>query len=431
MTQTFPSLPLIGVEDARAVVLEHTHPMSTEHVALIESLGRVLAKDVASDIDISPFDNTAMDGFAVRFEDFAAAPPSENSPLTLSIIGIIGAGAVYEGTVQKGQALRIMTGAPLPEGADTIVKIEDTTVHGESPEHPEGQQVAFTHMPKQGQHIRPKGEEARKGEVLLRAGERVSAPGVGLLASTGNTEVAVYRRPRVAIISTGSELVDVSRVPGPGQIRNSNSYSLAAATLEAGAIPIIMPSVEDSRDTLVKALSTAAVEHDFIITSGGAAQGDYDFITPVVEEMGELFFNKVNMKPGKAQTFGIVNGIPLFGLPGNPAAASVGFEILIRPALKKMQGIAALSRPITKAVLTRAVKKREERRFYLRARIAQNEGGSGSGAYYVTPETNQSSALLGALKSSNCLLIVPEGPEPLAEGALVDCLRLDMEEGTV
>jgi molybdopterin molybdotransferase len=463
MTDTYQSLSLLSVEDARAIVLKHVEPLSAERVGIVESCGRVLAQDVASDIDISPFDNTAMDGFAVRFEDFAkaggfatgtgtgAAMNSDSSaatdadtagataaaatagvspgnPLTLDIIGIIGAGAVYEGTVRRGEALRIMTGAPLPDGADTVVKIEDTEVIGESPSCPEGRQVRFTRMPRRGEHVRPKAEEARKGETLLYCGDRITSPAAGLLASTGNAEVLVYRRPRVAIISTGSELVAVTELPGPGQIRNSNSYSLAAAVIEAGGIPHIMPLVDDTHEALANALTSALAAHDFVITSGGAAEGDFDFITPVVREMGELIFNKVNMKPGKAQTFGVIEGVPVFGLPGNPGAASVGFELLIRPALRKMQGITELDRPITRAILKQEIKKKEEqRRFYLRARLERDEND----LYRVTPEPNQSSALLGALNRSNCLMIVPEGSMPLAAGDVVNCLRLDREEGSL
>jgi molybdopterin molybdotransferase len=420
---------LIGVEEAREALLDHIQLMPAERVTLIESHERVLAQDVASDIDISPFDNTAMDGFAVRFEDFEAhSVDLAATPLTLPIVGILGAGAVYPKALQSGQALRIMTGAPLPEGANTIVKIEDTTVTGATAEHPEGSHVTFTVMPRRGEHVRPKGEEARKGDILLRSGEKLSSPGLGLLASTGNAEVLVYRRPRVAVLSTGNELVDVTTVPGPGQIRNSNNYSIAAAVLEAGGLPTIMPTVGDTREALAEALKSAATSHDFIITSGGAAQGDYDFITPVVRELGQLFFNKVNMKPGKAQTFGLINNTPVFGLPGNPGAAAVGFEILIRPALRKMQGLAALARPVTRATLTRAIaKKQETRRLYLRARLDADK----SGGYQVTPAPNQSSALLGALNRSNCLLIVPEGSCSLDAGATVNCLRLDREEGTV
>ena len=262
----------------------------------------------------------------------------------------------------------------------------------------------------------------------MRRGERINSAGAGLLAATGNATVLVYRRPRVAIISTGSELVDVTTVPGPGQIRNSNSYSLAAAVIDAGGIPEIRPSIADSREALASALLEALRDHDFVITSGGAAEGDFDFITPVVREQGELFFNKVNMKPGKAQTFGIINGKPIFGLPGNPGAASVGFEVLIRPALLKMQGFSTLTRPLTKAVLKQDVRKKDEmRRFYLRARLERDANDS----YQVTPEANQSSALLGALNRSNCLMIVPEGSKALAAGDVVECLRLDIEEGVL
>jgi molybdopterin molybdotransferase len=283
-------------------------------------------------------------------------------------------------------------------------------------------------MPLPDEHVRTKGQEARKGQVLLHVGERISSPGAGLLASTGNTVVQVYQRPRVAIISTGSELVDATEIPGPGQIRNSNSYSIATAIIEAGGTPTIMPSVVDTREALAAGLLKAIAEHDFVVTSGGAAEGDFDFITPVVRELGELFFNKVNMKPGKAQTFGVINGTPIFGLPGNPGAASVGFELLIRPALRKMQGIGTLDRPITRAILKVDInKKTEMRRLYLRARLERDEGG----LYQVAPLSNQSSALLGVLNQSNCLLIVPEGASPLAAGALVDCLRLDMAEGTI
>jgi molybdopterin molybdotransferase len=434
MNQTYRSPALLSVEDAQTIVLEHVALMPAEQVGIVEGFGRILAQDVVSDMDISPFDNTAMDGFAVRFADFEGAGAasgggvSEQSPLTLDIVGVIGAGEVYGGTLQPGETLRIMTGAPLPAGADTVVKIEDTVVIGESATCPEGRQVRFSRLPKRGEHVRSKGEEARKGDVLLRVGERINSPAAGLLASTGNAEVLVYRRPRVAIISTGDELVDVTTVPGPGQIRGSNNYSLAAAVIEAGGIPVIMPIVGDTYEALRDAVVSAIATHDLIITSGGAAEGDFDFVTPVARELGELFFNKVNMKPGKAQTFGIIEGTLFFGLPGNPGAASVGFELLMRPALRKMQGIATLNRPVTRALLTQPVKKHEEtRRLYLRARLERDKDGH----YRVTPQPNQSSALLGALKRSNCLLIVPEGSGSLDADTLVDCLRLDMEEGTI
>ncbi|MCL1847698.1 MAG: molybdopterin molybdotransferase MoeA [Coriobacteriia bacterium] len=422
-----PKTPL-SVEQARDILLEQVKLLPPERVSLVESYGRVLAQDIVSDMDISPFDNSGMDGFAVRFADFEAAVPTADNPLTLEIVGIIAAGEVYVETLQPGQALRIMTGAPLPQGADTVVKLEDVTVLGQTDKHPEGSTLVCTRMPKYQQHVRRKAEEARKGDVLLRCGDRISAPGAGLLASTGNAELMVYRRPRVAIISTGSELVPVDTLPGPGQIRNSNSYSLAAAVIDAGGIPTILPSVEDTLEALCAALTAALVDHDFVITSGGAADGDFDFITLAVRELGELFYNKVNMKPGKSQIFGLVAGTPVFGLPGNPGAASVGFEVLIRPALRRMQGITQLDRPLVQAALVGDMRKPPDaRRCYLRAQLSRDEDGR----YLVAQDANQSSALLGALNRSNCLLIVREGQAAPLAGDPVDCLRLDVEEGTL
>ena len=416
------------VEEARNILFEQLVLMPSEKATILESCGRILAQDVSSDIDISPFDNSAMDGFAVRFEDFEAARPTEDMPLTLPIVGIIAAGEVFEQGLQAGETLRIMTGAPLPQGADTVVRLEDVCVLGVSTENPAGNEVVFTKMPKHQANVRIRGEEARKGEVLLCVGERVSPPGAGLLASTGNAEVLVFGRPRVAIISTGSELVSINDKPGRGQIRNSNSYSLGAAVLEAGGIPTILPSVADDPKVLSNALLNAVAMYDFVITSGGAADGDFDFIASVVGELGEVLFSKVNMKPGKAQIFGLINGTPVFGLPGNPGAASVGFEIFIRPALRKMQGVQNLYRPTVTAVLKQDVKKHaESRRLYLRARLSQSDNG----VYHVSVDPNQSSALLGALNRSNCLAVMYEGQRTFSAGDMVDCLRIDTEDGAL
>ena len=427
MTNPNPSQKRLSVEEARALVLGNIAPLPPEQVSLLESCGRILAQDVVSDIDISPFDNSAMDGFAVCFADFETAQPSPESPLTLKIVGLTGAGELYGHTLEPGEALRIMTGAPLPQGADTVVKLEDVDVQGITKDCPQGTKAVFTSMPKPAQHVRFRGEEAHKGDVLIGIGQRVNPAGTGLMASTGNTRVLVYGRPRVAIISTGSELVEANKVPGPGQIRNSNSYMLAAAVLEAGGVPVILNSVADNLSALRKAFLAATRDHHFLITSGGAAGGDFDFITQIVQELGQLLFNQVNMKPGKAQIFGLINGTPVLGLPGNPGAAATGFEVLARPALRKMQGSTALDRPVTQAVLTVDTPAEGPRRGYLRARLEHDDNGS----YRVTPAPNQSSALLGALSRSNCLLVLPEGGGTLTAGTVVDCLRIDLQEGAL
>ncbi|NLG10403.1 MAG: molybdopterin molybdotransferase MoeA [Coriobacteriaceae bacterium] len=426
MTERYTTTEMIDVEDAREAILSQVTVVPAEKVTITACVGRVLAENIVSDIDIASFDSTAMDGFAVHFSDFQDV--TEDNPLKLEIVGILGAGSVYQGAIASGQALRIMTGAPVPNSTDTIVKIEDVIVEGESAEHPSGTYAVFTKMPKFNDHIRPRGEEAMKGDVLLHRGERISTAGTGLLAATGNADIAVYRRPRVAITSTGDELVDVDQIPGPGQIRNSNSYSLAAAAIDAGAEVTVLPAISDDRDALVEVLGYAANSFDFVITSGGAAEGDFDYVTSVVRELGTLFFNTVNMRPGKAQTFGIIAGTPVFGLPGNPAAAMVGFEILIRPALLKMQGLPNLRRPVMRATLTSEVRKKADaRRFYLRARVDRDN----EQRLIVTPEKNQSSALFNALNRGNCLLVIPEGLEPCPPGTEVDCIRLDIQEGVV
>ena len=408
-------------------MLENITLLPIEQVSILQGFGRILAQDITSDIDLSPFDNSAMDGFAVSFADFTAAQPSPQNPLTLTIAGITAAGQVFDRPLKPLQALRIMTGAPMPQGADTVIKLENVTVLGATDACPQGTHVVFDSMPKPAQHVRKKAEEAHKGDILMRPGQHINSAAAGLLAATGNTHIAVYKRPRVAIISTGSELVAAEQIPGPGQIRNSNSYSLAAAVMEAGGLPTILSSVEDDPRSLKQAFIAAAESHDFLITSGGAAHGDFDFITQVVQTLGQVFFTLVNMKPGKAQIFGLINHTPFFGLPGNPGAAATGFEILIRPALRKMQGAATLDRPLTRAVLTQDVRSDGPRRGYLRAHLAYDTSGS----YQVTPAPNQSSALLGALSRSNCLLVLPEGGGALAAGQMVDCLHINPEQGSL
>jgi molybdopterin molybdotransferase len=416
---------MLSVEEARDILLGLVCPMPAEKVGLLSCVGRVLAQDVVSDIDIAPFANSAMDGFAFRHEDAAHASPE--CPVTLAIVGIVPAGSVFEGVLAQGQAVRIMTGAPIPDGADTVARIEDCEVLGESAELPQGAHVRLLKPYCLGAHVRPSGEDARAGDVLLRAGDVITPAGIGLLASTGNTEVLVHSRPHLAVFATGSELVDPDAVPGPGQIRNSNSHALAAYALQAGALVSVRQKVQDSFEALVDALRSAADGFDFIVLSGGAAEGDFDYTTAAIKAIGEVFYNKVCMRPGKAQTLGIVNGVPVFGLPGNPAAAAVGFEVLVRPALRKMQGLPAGGRPVVQARLSQAVPKKEPRRHYLRAHLSKDEDGG----FSATPVGNQSSALFSALNESNCLIVVPEGDASLAAGDLVGCICTGIPEGEV
>lgn len=414
---------MISLERAREIVLSHVHPLETEVVPLLESVGRVAAGVLTADIDSAPFAHTAMDGFAVRVSQLEAA--SDAAPVQLKVIAEVPAGSVYDGEIADDECVRIMTGAPLPDAADAVVKYEDVGVV--SGDGRLGSVVAFTAPTKPRNNIREAGEECKAGEAIVQPGEVIKTGGVGFLATSGILEVETYRRPRVAIIATGSELVEPSEIPTPGKIRNSNSYALAACVTEAGGIPEILPIVEDTQEALLHAVKQAVSTCDFVITTGGAANGDYDFIKQVIAEAGELYMTTVNIRPGKAQAFGLVDGVPVFGLPGNPAAAYVGFYLLIRPMLRKMQGFTRFDYLQVKARLAVDQRKKDPRRIYLRAILSRDE----SGAYVVEPMKNQSSGLFGPMQRSNCLMIMPEGLESKSAGDIVDCLLLDIPEETV
>lgn len=415
---------MISLEEARALVLAHVEALSVETAPLLACIGRVVASDQRSDMDVAPFAHSAMDGYAVKAEDLAGA--SEDAPVRLRVLAEVAAGDVFEGKADHGECVRIMTGAPLPACFDAVVKYEVVrTVEGDGAG---GSVVEFASPTGVHSNVREAGEEAHEGDVVITAGEVVSTAGAGFLASCGVLEVPVYRRPRVAIIATGSELVDATERPQAGQIRNSNSYALAACAQAAGAVPEILPIVEDSFDALKAAVADAAATYDFVVTSGGAANGDFDFIKPVVEQLGELHMTTVNMRPGKAQTFGLVNGTPVFGLPGNPAAAFCGFELIIRPALRKMQGYTAFHRATVTARLAHDVRKKDPRRLFMRGSLVRAEDGSLS----FVPAKNQSSGLFGPIQRSSCLAVLPEFETgSFAGGTDVTCVLLDVPEETV
>jgi molybdopterin molybdotransferase len=420
---------MLSVEQARDAVLARIGRLDPETVEVLESLGCVLAVDVVSDIDVAPFDNSAMDGYAVRAADVAGAAPE--APIVLRVVDHIAAGRVSNVSVGPGEASRIMTGAPVPAGADSIVMVE----HTESLENAgsTGGTVAIRAEARLGDHVRRAGEDVRVGETVLRAGEIVNPASIGLMAALGLAQVDVYRRPQVAIVSTGDELVGIGEKPGPGQIRNSNTYSLAAQVLAAGGVPCMLGIARDNEaDT--RALLSRAPEFDLMVTTGGVSMGDFDVVKDVLEQIGELDFWKVAMRPGAPQTYGTVGGTPFFGLPGNPTSTMVGFELFVRPAIRKMRGFAALDRPRTKAVLAEDVRKKADRRYYLRGVIeavaAAADPANCAGSYTARLSGRQSSAMLTAMHHANCLISLPEGLSEVAAGTTVECIRLDMEEGT-
>lgn len=411
---------MISLEEARSLVLSYVSPLDGEVVPLLEACGRVSTANLSSDIDIFPFAHSAMDGFALRAAQIAGA--TEEAPVALEVIAEEAAGEVFEGPIGDGECVRIMTGAPLPADADSVVKYEVVAVvDGDGKP---GSTVAFAAPTEEGSNVRQAGEEAHAGDVVIHAGDVIGTAGAGFLASCGILEVPVHRRPVVGVLAIGSELVQPPAVPTPGKIRNSNSYAMAACVKAAGAVPRVYPIVEDTFEALSEAVLAATKECDFVLTTGGASNGDFDFIKPVVEELGVLLMTTVNIRPGKAQTFGLVNSVPVFGLPGNPAAAYVGFELLVRPALRRMQGFTRFDHMVVKARLAKDMRKKDPRRIYLRSTITRTADGT----FEVLPDKNQSSGLFGPIQRSNCLAIMPEGLESKKAGDVVNCLLLGVPE---
>ena len=414
---------MVSPERALEIVLAHISLGPTEQVDLLDAVGRVSAQDLRSDIDVAPFAHSCMDGYALHARELETACPER--PVKLRVVAEEPAGSCYDGELAPGECIRIMTGAVLPECADSVVKYElVTVVEGDGKT---GSIVSFNQSTRLRSNVREAGEDAKKGEIVVKAGERIGCAGIGFLAGCGITRLSTYVRPRVAILATGSELVDPDSVPTPGKIRNSNGHAMAACIVRAGAIPVFYPIVKDTQDALREMVQRAVDECDFVLTTGGAANGDYDFIKQVITELGELYLTTVNMRPGKAQAFGLVKGVPVFGLPGNPAAAYIGFEALIRPALRKMQGFTSFKRQHVKARLLREVAKPDPRRLYLRSVLSKDE----QGGLQVLPFDNQSSGLFATLQRSNCLAIMPEGREGKQAGDIIDCVLLDIPEEMV
>ena len=415
---------MISLEEARQIVLSHMQPMPATEVDLLDAAGRVAASDLQSDIDNAPFGAVAMDGFGLKSAWLEGA--SEDSPVELKVVAEVAAGDFFEGDISEGECIRIMTGACAPDCIDTVVKYEIVgVVEGDGRT---GSTVAFTAPSKLKNNIREAGEEAKAGDTVVEAGEVINSAGIGFLASCGITRVPTYAAPRVAVIATGSELVEPTEVPTRGKIRNSNSYAIAACVRATGAEAHILPICKDTFEALEQAVSEAVKDYDFVITTGGAAKGDYDFIEPVVEKLGDVYMTLINMRPGKAQTFGLVEGVPVFGLPGNPAAAYIGFQMLIRPALRKMQGYSHFDLMEVEAELAVDIKAKKDPRMTLtRAVLSKDEDGKRT----VAPLKKQSSGLFGPLQRSNALLVVPHGDQPLSAGDTVTCVLLDIAEEVV
>ncbi|MEA2598531.1 MAG: molybdopterin molybdotransferase [Thermomicrobiales bacterium] len=394
---------MVGVDEALERILAAVSPLDSIQVPILDALDLILAEDVVAGDDIPPFRNSAMDGYAVRAADTVGADAAR--PTSLRVIGQAAAGGIPTVSVTEGTAIRIMTGAPLPGGADAVVRFEETceTSSGQDNEGRGIDRVAIGRPARPGENVRPAGEDVGKGETPLRAGMRLRPPEIGLLAALGRTSVAVHRRPRVAILSTGDEVADVGASLQPGQIHDSNSSLLAAMTTRFGGDPVLLGIARDSIGDL-RARLESAHQTDFIVTSGGVSLGDYDVVKEVLQAEGEIAIWQVRMKPGKPLAFGRIGGTPLLGLPGNPVAAAVSFEQFGRPAILKMLGRRNLAIPTVEATLLDRVENRGRRRHFVRVIV---EGSRGDG-YSARIAGDQGAGILTSLTRANGLLVVPE-----------------------
>lgn len=401
---------MIPVADAIQIVKDQTRALEAERVALSQALDRYLAEDIIADTDLPPFDRSQMDGYGVRAADTAPAPAK------LKIVGESAAGRGWHNEMKTGEAVRIMTGAPVPIGADSVQQVELTR------EHDGGEAVEILEPVTLGRSIVRRGSEIQKGETVLRAGERINPGAVAVLASFGYAQVKVGKRPRVAILATGSELVPVDQTPGQDQIRDSNNFSIAAYASLAGAAIERLPLAGDDIAQVKQQIADAAERSDIIVTSGGVSVGRYDFTKTVLKELGaEIFFERIALRPGKPAVFArLPNGTLVFGLPGNPVSVSVTFNLFARAAILAMQGAAETDLEAGRAVLSQGIKPSKDRESYLPARLSTNQDAQ----LLANPLKWGGSSDFVGFVSATALIIVPSGTQKIDAGSPVKIVYL-------
>jgi len=405
---------LSSVEEVLERVLGKIEPLGAFPQPLMETLGLAAAESVVAPISLPSFDNSGMDGYAVAYVDVATA--SEDAPVHLPVVGEIGAGTAQLLAMSPGTAVKIMTGAPVPTGADAVVPYEWTD-RGVA-------QVRITRAPRQGQHVRRAGEDVTRGDLLIEEGSVLGPRHLGLMAAVGRSTVQSRPRPRVVILSTGSELREPGTPLGHDSIYDGNSFLLAASARRAGAIAYRVGIVPDDPRAFLDALSDQLVRADLVVTSGGVSQGDFDVVKEALSPLGTVWFGGVAMQPGKPQGFGVVgeDQTPIFTLPGNPVSSYISFETFVLPAIRKMMGKTPYSRPTTRARLTHGISSPEGRRQFVRGSYEVDRGGP-----FVSPVGGHGSHLLGDLAASNALIVVPEDVTSVPAGEQVRVLLLDEE----
>ena len=398
---------MIAPEEALDIIRQHITVLESEYVPLSDAAGRVLREDCTADIDLPPFARATMDGYAVRSADV-------NRPaVKLEVIGMIAAGTDFTTPIKKGQAAKIMTGAPLPNGADAVQKVEVTETTGNT--------VVIHEPVTPGQNVTPAGSEAARGQTVLKSGIRITASEIAVLATFGYSKVKVGRKPRVTVMATGTELVDVTEKPGAAQIRNSNNYSVTAYAERVGAQAVDRGRVIDDEEILTESLRQALTDCDALIASGGVSMGDYDLVKICLKRLGaEFYFEKVALKPGKPLVFGKVGKTFIFGLPGNPVSAAVTFNLFVRSALLQMQGTTNTSLTTVKAFLQDKIKPTKDRRGYLPGKVQYVDGRVEASKM----KWGGSSDLVG-FSAADCLIVTPPGSDHLKPGQLVDIVLLE------
>ncbi len=382
---------MIPLEEARQFVLSLGAPLGPMGVAVADAVGLVLAEPVVAHELVPPFDNTSMDGFAVRSVDAAEGA-------RLRVVGTVAAGSVFDGEVGAGEAVRIMTGAPMPAGADAVVMVERTQV--------DGGDVIVSGGAEPGQFVRPAGDDIRPGDEVLPAGTVVTPAVVGVLATLDRATVSVIRRPVVGVMSTGDELVEVGAALGPGQIRDSNRAALLALVAEAGWLGVDLGLVPDDEAAIEAALRLGAVECDVVLTSGGVSMGDYDYVKVVLDRIGEMRWMQVAIRPAKPLAAGVVDGTPILGLPGNPVSSVISFELFARPAIARLAGHRVLDRPRLRAVLPEGLARRPDgRTMFARVELTQRDDLT----WEARSAGGQGSHHTAALAAADGLAIVPDG----------------------
>jgi len=399
----------LPVERARELIASFIEPVAlVERVAIRSALGRVLAHDVLAPIDVPAHDNSAMDGYAVRGDDLAV-----NGETRLQVAGRALAGRAFDGPVARGEALRVMTGAILPTALDTVVLQENVRLEGDVVVVPAGQQ--------RGQNRRQRGEDLRCGEPALRRGKRLAPADIGLLASLGVPEIGVRRRLRVAFFSTGDELRSIGETLAPGEIYDSNRYTIWAMLTRLGVEVVDLGVVRDSPEALEHAMRTAAAEADAILSSGGVSVGEADFTREVMARLGDVAFWRIAMRPGRPMAFGRIGDACYFGLPGNPVAVMITFHFLVRDALLKRMGAAAQALPWVRARSREPMRKRPGRTEYQRARLQ----AAADGRMEVHAVDNQGSGVLRSMSEANCIVVLHHDQGPVAAGDEVDCVAFE------